>query len=67
MTLGNAAFFAIVGTALWTILTAVTLARDISGVADGILPAVSLLSAIIQFLTALSLLLFFIAYHRSHP
>jgi hypothetical protein len=64
MTLRNSAFFAIIGTALWTILTAFNLFRDISGWVEGILPAVTFLSSLIEFLAALSLLLFFAAYYR---
>lgn len=65
MSLRNAAFFAIVGMALWTVLTAVGLVRTISGVADGILPAITLVTSLIQFVAALSLLVFFVVFQRS--
>ena len=65
MSLKNAACFAIVGTAAWTVLTAVNLIRTISGVADGFRAAITLLPSLIQFLTALSLLVFFIVFRKS--
>jgi hypothetical protein len=65
MSLKNASFFAIVGTALWTVLTAVTLIRNISGVAGGFIASITLLTSLILFVTALSLLVFFIVFRRS--
>jgi hypothetical protein len=50
---------------MWTVLTAVNLIRTISGVADGFIPAITLLTTLIQFVTALSLLVFFIVFRRS--
>ncbi len=64
MTLRTAAVFAIVGTALWTIRLAMILITAISGVADGIAPANSLLKALIDFFAVLSLLIFFVVFHR---
>jgi hypothetical protein len=64
MSLKSAVCFAIVGTAMWTVLTAVNLIRTISGVAGGIIPAIALLSTLIQFVTALSLLVFFIVFRK---
>ena len=64
MSLKSATCFAIVGTAMWTVLTAVNLIRTISGVAGGIIPAIALLSTLIQFVTALSLLVFFIVFRK---
>ncbi len=65
MTLKNAALFAIVGTALWTILLAIDLIRTFSGVVRGFIPDVTLLASAIQFVTGLSLLVFFVVYRRS--
>jgi hypothetical protein len=67
MSLKNATCFAIVGTAMWTVLTAVILVRNISGVAGGFMAAITLLIPLIQFVTALSLLWFFIVFRRSPP
>jgi hypothetical protein len=65
MKLKNAAFLAVAGTALWTALNAVNLVGNISGVADGFIPAVTLLTSLIQFFAALSLLIFFTVFHRA--
>jgi len=64
MTLRNAAVFAIVGMALWTTRLALDLINSFSGVAGGIVPANSLLKSLIDFLAALSLLVFFVVFHR---
>lgn len=50
---------------MWTVLTAVNLIRSISGVAGGFIPPITLLTTLIQFVTALSLLVFFIVFRRS--
>jgi hypothetical protein len=65
MSLKSATCFAIVGTAMWTVLTAVNLIRSISGVAGGFIPVITLLTSGIQFVTALSLLVFFIVFRKS--
>jgi len=65
MSLKSAVCFAIVGTAMWTVLTAVNLIRTISGVADGFRAPITLLPSLIQFVTALSLLVFFIVFRKS--
>jgi hypothetical protein len=64
MSLKSAACFAIVGTAAWTILTAVNLIRNISGVAGGFVAPITLLATLIQFVTALSLLVFFVVFRK---
>lgn len=58
-------FFAIVGMALWTVLTGVNLIRSISGVASGIVPAITVLTSFVHFVAALSLLVFFGVFYRS--
>lgn len=65
MSLKGAAFFAIIGTALWTVLTAVNFVRIVSAVASGIAPAVNLVTTLVQFVAALSLLVFVAAFYRS--
>jgi UPF0716 family protein affecting phage T7 exclusion len=65
MNLKSAAFFAIIGTALWTVLTAVNFVRSVSAVASGLAPAVNLVTTLVQFVAALSLLVFFGAFYRS--
>jgi hypothetical protein len=65
MRLRNAAFFALVATAIWAVLTAVILVRNLAGVVNGYIPAVTLLTSVIQFLVALSLVVFFAIFHNS--
>jgi hypothetical protein len=61
----NATLFAIFGTALWTIVLAIELLRSLSGLGRGIVAADSSLATVIHFLFALSLLVFFLVFHRS--
>jgi hypothetical protein len=63
MTLKNAAFFAVVGMALLTVLETVRLITDVSGVMRGFIPAVTLLSALIFWVASLSVLVFFGVYY----
>lgn len=65
MTLRNAAFFALVGMLLWTVVLTVRLFIDISGVINGIIPAVTLLTLLIQWFASLSVLVFFAVFHQS--
>ncbi len=65
MSLRTAAFLAIVGMALWTILTGINFVRAIFAVASGISPAVNLLTTLVPFAAALSLLIFFGAFYNS--
>ena len=64
MTLRNATVFAIVGMALWVIRLALDLFNTISGVTGGFMPANSLLKSLIDFFAALSLLVFFVVFHK---
>ena len=65
MTLKNATCFAIVGTAAWTILTAINFVRNVSGVMRGFIPAMRLVTSGIPLIAALSLLVFFVVFSRS--
>jgi hypothetical protein len=65
MTLKNAALFALVGMVLWTIVLTVRLIFAVSGVVDGIVPAITLVSAVMEWLASLSLLVFFAVFHKS--
>ena len=67
MNIKSATMFAIIGTALWTIRLALHLFTAISGVSGGFLPANTLLAALIDFLAALSLLVFFAVFYKSRP
>jgi hypothetical protein len=65
MTLKTAAFLAIIGTALWTVLTAFTMVRNLTGLVDGYIPAAAFGTSLIEFLAALSLLIFVATFYRS--
>ena len=65
MTLKSAAFLALAGTALLTILLIVDLVGDISAVAGGLLPPVRLLSSIIYTFASLSAAVFFYVFHKA--
>jgi hypothetical protein len=65
MTLKNAAFFALIGMALLTVLVTVGLITNVSGVMGGYIPAVAVLTSLIQWVASLSLLVFFIVFHKA--
>jgi hypothetical protein len=67
MSLRNATLFAIVGMALWTIRLGLHLFTMISGVSGGFVPANAMLVALIDFLAAVSLLVFFVVFYGSRP
>ena len=64
MTIKSAAFFALIGTALLTILLAAGFIIDVVGLAQGVTPAMSLLTSFIHAFAALSMAVFFYAFHR---
>jgi hypothetical protein len=65
MTLKNAALFALIGMVLWTIVLTVRLIFAVSGVVDGIVPAITLVSAVIEWVASLGLTVFFAVFHKS--
>ena len=64
MNLKNAAFLALVGTLLLTILLAMGFINDVMGVARGIIPPVKLLVSLIETFAGVSVVLFFYVVHR---
>jgi hypothetical protein len=64
MTLKNAAFFALVGMAMLTVLITVNLLTDLSGVAHGLVPYMVMLKSFVAWLASLSLLIFFAVFYR---
>jgi hypothetical protein len=64
MNLKTASFLALIGTLLLTILLAVNFIRDVLGVAEGIIPAMSLLAPLVYLIAALCATLFFYVFHR---
>jgi hypothetical protein len=65
MTLKNAAFFALVGMLLWTLVLTVRLIIDVSALMNGVVPAITVLTLLIEWLASLSLLVFFAVFHKS--
>jgi hypothetical protein len=65
MTLRNAAFFALIGMLLWTVVLTVRLFIDVSGVLNGIVPAIALLTLLIEWLASLGLLVFLAVFYKS--
>lgn len=65
MTLKNAALFALVGMVLWTLILTVRLLFSVSGVVHGIVPAITLVSVLIEWAAALGLSVFLAVFHKS--
>jgi hypothetical protein len=63
--LRNAALFAVIGTLLWTILLAFDFVNAVTGMARGIVAASSVITSLIHFVAVLSLLIFFVVFHKS--
>jgi hypothetical protein len=64
MTLKSAAFLAVVGMAMLTVLISVNLLTDVSGVARGLVPYMAMLKSLVEWLASLSLLIFFAVFYR---
>jgi hypothetical protein len=65
MSLRTAAAVAMIGMALWTILLGANFINSLIALSHGIVAASATLTALIHFLAALSLLIFFAVFHRS--
>jgi len=65
MNLKNAALFALIGMALLTLLVMADLIIDVSGVMQGLVPAVRLLRSLIYAFAALTMLVFLYAFHKT--
>ena len=64
MTLKNAAFFALIGMILLTVLLAVGFIRDISALLAGAIAAMTVLSSLIHFLASLGVTVFLYVFHK---
>lgn len=64
MTLKNAALLALIGTLLLTILLAMGFINDVLGVARGLVPAVKLLTSLIETFAGVTAVLFLYVVHR---
>ena len=66
MTLKNAAFLALVGMILATILLVAGFIGDVFGVVRGLIPAMRLLTSFIYAFAGLSMVVFLYAFHKAH-
>ena len=67
MSLKNAAFFALVGVALLTLLLAVGFVRDVSALLAGAIAALALLKSGIHLLASLSVAVFLYVFYTKQP
>jgi len=65
MALKHAAFFALIGTALLTVLLAAGFIRDFSAFLSGAVAAIALLKSGIHLLASLSLAVFLYVFHKA--
>lgn len=65
MTLKQASFLAFIGALLLSILLVVDLVLDLLSLARGLIPAVTLLTSLIRAFAAVSVAVFFYAFHRA--
>ena len=65
MTLKTAAFFALIGTTLLTVLLALGFIRDVSGFLAGALAAMALLISLIHLLASLSVAVFLYVFYKA--
>ena len=65
MTPKNTAFLALVGMVLVTILLVVDLIADVSGVVQGLIPAIRLLTSFIYAFAGFGVVVFLYAFHKA--
>lgn len=65
MTLKNAAFLALVGTLLLTILLTADFVNTVLGVLRDIIPVMALLRALVYWFASLSVTVFFFVFHKA--
>jgi hypothetical protein len=65
MSLKNAALLGLVGTILLSILLIAGLIGDVLGVVGGLIPAMRLLTSVIQVFASVSVVVFFYAFHKA--
>jgi hypothetical protein len=65
MTLKNAAFLALIGTLLLTILLALDFIKTVSGVLNDLVPPMAFLRSLDYLLASLSVTLFFYVFHTA--
>jgi hypothetical protein len=65
MTVKNAALLALVGTGLLMLVLLATLVRDTTGVMNGTVPAIRLLTSLIRTFAAITVFVFFWVFRKS--
>ena len=65
MTLKSAAFFALIGMILLTVLLAAGFIRDVSAILAGAIAAMALLKSLIYLLASLSVTVFLYVFHKA--
>jgi hypothetical protein len=65
MTVKNAALLALVGTGLLLLVLLATLVRDTTGVMNGTVPAITLLTSLIRTFAGATVFVFFWVFHKS--
>jgi hypothetical protein len=65
MNLKNAAFFAMVGMMLLTVLLVASFISTVLGVMRDVVPAMALLTSLVRVFASLSVLVFFYVFHRT--
>ena len=65
MTLKNAAFFALIGMTLLTVMLAVHFIRDVSALLDGAIAAITVLISFIHLLASLSVAVFLYVFYKA--
>ena len=65
MSLKNAAFLALIGTLLLTILLAADFIRTVAGVLNDVVPAMALLRSLVHLLASLSVTAFFYVFNKA--
>jgi hypothetical protein len=65
MTLKSAAFFALIGMVLLTVLLALAFIRDVSAILTGAIAAVTVLASLIHLLASLSVTVFFYVFYKA--
>ena len=67
MTLKSAAFFALFGMILLTVLLAAGFIRDVSAILAGAIAAIALLKSLIHLLASLSVAVFLFVFYKAQP
>ena len=65
MTLKSAAFFALIGMTLLTVLLAVGFIRDVSSLLAGVIAAITVLISLIHLLASLSVAVFLYVFYKA--